>query len=218
MIFDTPEMQKLRNKFKHVPDFDAPEIVLLDKSQHLIGEHEYLEKIIQSVPEYTQKKWKNNLLSEDIENHMGTWFEMMLFGWLQDQDGFAVQPEIEDGSPDIMLDIGNERIFVEAKTILTEEADREKNRRIAAVFSILKTIALPFGLSKEILHKSISGTLVFKAKNDDNLNRRVLDARYIQNPFAKIWVDPFLFPVKSSYTVFKFAMGWRTNHKIRGNL
>src|SRR5688572_33198080 len=93
MIFDTPGMQKLRVKFKHVPDFDASEIVLLDKSQHLIGEHEYLKKIIQSVPEYTQKKWKNNLLSEDIENHMGTWFEMMLFGWLQDQDGFARSEE-----------------------------------------------------------------------------------------------------------------------------
>lgn len=354
MIFDTPEMQRLRDKFKNVPDFDAPEIVLLDRNQHLLGERDYLEEIIRSVPEYTQKKWINNLLSNDIENHMGTWFEMTLFGWMQDKDGFTVQPEIEDGSPDITLDVGNERIFIEAKTILTDEADREKNRRIAAVFSALKTIALPFSLSieqlslksrvdasllslkvkewlvsnpnqkfifedshqniivftamrvpefdhvvasgpaygvfvnpevlkkpikkkahqhkqfrnsgypyiialnldpflqsaeevveawlgkeqwtidvnknqviekksdqsglhffrKEIIHKSISGTLVFKTRNDDNLKRRVLDARYIQNPFAKIWVDPFLFPVQSSYTVLKFAMGWRTPPKF----
>src|SRR5215211_7172272 len=127
MIFDTPEMQRLRDNFKNVPDFDAPEIVLLDRSQHLPGERVYLEEIIRSVPEYTQKKWVNNLLSNDIENHMGAWFEMMLFGWMQDNDGFTVQPEIEDGSPDITLDVGDERIFIEAKTILTDEADREKN-------------------------------------------------------------------------------------------
>jgi hypothetical protein len=354
MIFDTPEMRRLRDKFKNVPDFDAPEIVLLDRSQHLPAERDYLEEIIRSVPEYTQKKWISNLLSKDIENHMGTWFEMMLFGWMQDIDGFTVQPEIEDGSPDITLNIDSQRIFIEAKTILTDESDREKNRRIAAVFSVLKTIALPFGLSieqlslksrvdasllslkvkewlvsnpeqkfvfedrhqniivftamrvpefdhvvasgpaygvfvnpevlkkpikkktrqhkqfrnsgypyiialyldpflqsaeevveawlgkiqwtidanenqiieqksdqsglhffgSEILHRSVSGTLVFKATNNDKLKRRVLNARYIQNPFAKIWIDPFLFPVESSYTILQFAMGWRIPPKI----
>jgi hypothetical protein len=354
MIFDTPAMQKLRDKFKNVPDFDTPEIVLLDRSQHLLGERAYLEEIMRLVPEYTQKKWVNNLLSIDVENHMGTWFEIMLFGWMQDIGRFTVQPEIEDGSPDITLHAGKDRIFVEAKTILTKEADREKNRRIAAVLSTLKTISLPFGLSIEqlslksqvdasllslkvkewlestpdqkfvfedrhqnivvftamsvpefdhvvasgpaygvfvnpeilkkpikkktkqhrqfrnsgypyiialyldpflqsaeevveawfgkerwivdvnknevitknfdqsglhfygweILHKSVSGTLVFKTKHDDKLKRRVLDARYIQNPFAKIWVDPFLFPVHSSYTIVEFAMSWRTTPKM----
>jgi len=356
MVFDTPEMQRLRNKFKNESDFDAPEIVLLDRSQHLLGEREYLEEIIRSVPEYTQKKWQNNLLSDDIDNHMGTWFEMMLFGWIQDNDGFTAQPEIEDGNPDITLDADDQRIFIEARAILTEESDRERNLRIAAVFSALKTIALPFGLSieqlslrsrvdisllnlkvkewlesnpdqrfvfedgdqniivftamrvpefnhvvasgptygvfvnpevlkkpikkkahqhkqfrnsgypyiialyldpflqsaeevveawlgkiqwtvdanknqvteqksdrsglhffgSEILHRSVSGTLVFKAASDDKLKRRVLNARYIQNPFAKIWVDPFLFPVQSSYTVLEFSMGWRTLPKILG--
>jgi hypothetical protein len=354
MIFDTPEMQRLRDKFRNTPDFDAPDIVLLDRSQHLVGERAYLEVIIRLVPEYTQKKWINTLLSSDFENHMGTWFEMMLFGWMQEIDNIAVQPEIEDGSPDMALDFGGERIFVEAKTILTEEANREKNRRIAAVFATLKTIPLPFSLSieqlslksrvdasflslkvrewlestpdqkfvfedrhqniivftamnvqkfdhvvasgpvygvyvnpeilkkpikkkarqhkrfrnsgypyiialylepflqsaeevveawlgkelwtvdanenevvkkksdqsglhfygREILHKSVSGTLVFKARNDDNLKRRVLEARYIQNPFAKIWVEPFLFPVQSSYTVLEYAMGWRNPPRV----
>jgi len=349
MIFDTPKMQRLRDKFKNVPDFDAPEIVLLDRSEHLLGEREYLEEIFKSVPEYTQKKWINNLLSNDIDNHMGTWFEMMLFGWIQDKDGFTAQPEIEDGNPDITLNADNQLIFIEAKAILTEESDRERNRRLAAVFLALKTISLPFGLSieqlslksrvdvsllnlkvkewletnpdqkfvfedrhhniivftamkvpefdhvvasgfvdgvfvnpevlkkpikkkarqhkqfrnsgypyiialyldpflqsaeevieawlgkiqwtidaneneiieqksdqsglhffgSEILHRSVSGTLVFKAISDDNLKRRVLNAKYIQNPFAKVWVDPYLFPVQSSYTVLEFAMGWR---------
>ena len=67
---------------------------------------------------------------------------------------------------------------------------------------------------REILHKSVSGTLVFKAKNDDNLKRRILEARYIQNPFAKIQVDPFLFPVQSSYTILQLAMGWRRHPKM----
>ncbi len=350
MIFDTLEMHRLRNKFKNVPDYDAPEIVLLDRNEHLLGEREYLEETIGSVPEFTQKKWKNNLLSEEIENHMGTWFEMMIFRWIQDQDGFKVQPETEDSYPDLTLNIDDQRLFIEAKAILIKESDREKNRRIAAVFSALKTISLPFGLSieqlslktrvdvslltlkvkswlestpdqkfvfedkqqniivftamrapefnhvvasgpaygvfvnpdvlkkpikkkarqhkqfrnsgypyiialyldpflqsaeevveawfgkeqwtidinksqviekesdqsglhfygKEILHKSVSGTLVFKSKNNDNFRRRVLEARYIQNPFAKFWVDPFLFPVQSSFTILKFAMGWHT--------
>lgn len=353
MIFDTHKMQRLRDKYKDTPDFDAPEIVVLDRSQHLLGERDYLEEIIRSVPEYTQKKWGNNLLSNDIENHVGAWFEMMLFGWMQDIGQFKVQPEIEDGSPDIILDVGDEHIFVEATAILTERADREKNRWIAGVLTTLKSIALPFGLSieqlslksrvdtsllnlkvtewllsnpeqklvfedrhqniivftatkvpefdhvvasgpaygvfvnpeilkkpikrktqqhkqlrksgypyvialflepflqsaeevveawlgkeqwtvdisenqvvektsdrsglhffgKEILHKSISGTLVTKAKNDNNLMRRVLEVRYIQNPFAKIWIDPFLFPVHSSYTTLKFSMGWQTSPK-----
>jgi hypothetical protein len=354
MIFDTPEMQRLRNKYKNVLDYDVPEIILLDRNQNLSGEREYLEEIISSVPKYTQKKWQSGLLSEIRGHYTGIWFEVMLFGWMSENDGFKTQPEIEDGNPDITLDVDNQRIFIEAKAILTEESDRERNRRIAAVFSALKTISLPFGLSieqlslksrvdvsllslkvkewlesnpdqkfvfedrhqniifftamrvpefghvvasgfvdgvfvnpevlkepikkkarqhkqfrnsgypyiialyldpflqsaeevveawlgkiqwtidanenqvieqksdqsglhffgSEILHRSVSGTLVFKATSDDKLKRRVLNARYIQNPFAKIWIDPFLFPIQSSYTVLQFAMGWRIAPKI----
>lgn len=353
MIFDSFEMQELRNRYRNVSEFDAPEIVLLDRSPYLSGESEYLERIIETVPEYTQKKWKNGLLSEDIGHHMGTWFEMMLFGWLQEKDGFVVQPEIEDGMPDITIEFDGQHMYIEAKAILIEEADRERNRQIAEVLLALKTIALPFGLSiedlsikarvdipllvskvtawlestpdlqfvfedqaqniivftamrvpefdhveasgplygvfinpaslkkpikkkaqqhkairhsgfpyiialyldpflqsaeevieawlgkvqwtidfnknqviekhsdqsglhffgSEILHRSVSGTLVFKADRDEIQKRRILNARYIQNPFARVWVDPFLFPAKSSYIVLSFSMGWRLRLK-----
>lgn len=356
MIFDSPEIQELRDKYRNVSEFDAPEIILLDRSPYLSGEREYLEKLIGSVPEYTQNKWKSGVLSEDVGHHKGTWFEMMLFGWIQEKDGFVVQPEIEDGMPDITIEFDGQQMYVEAKAILIEEADRERNRQIAEVLSALNTIALPFGLSiaelsiksrvnipllvskvtawlesnphqqfvfedqsqniivftamrvpefdhvaasgplygvfinpaslkkpikkkahqhkmirhsgcpyiialyldpflqsaeevveawlgkvqwtidfnkkqvieehsdqsglhffgSEILHRSVSGTLVFKAERDDIQKRRILDARYIQNPFAKVWVDPFLFPVKSSYTVLGFSMGWRSRPKVYG--
>lgn len=66
----------------------------------------------------------------------------------------------------------------------------------------------------DIHHTSVSGTLVFKPSWRRDLKRRVLEAWYIENPFASVTVDPSLFPVQSRYVAVEKSprgihMGWR---------
>ena len=67
----------------------------------------------------------------------------------------------------------------------------------------------------DIRHKSVSGTLVFKAELDYFAKRRYLRAWYIENPYATSPVDPWLFPAESRFLIVgrsqtSFQMGWRS--------
>jgi hypothetical protein len=66
---------------------------------------------------------------------------------------------------------------------------------------------------RRIFHTSVSGTLVFKVQYDKNTNIRELVSWYIENPHAKIKINPDLFPHQGKFVVKKikektFEMGW----------
>lgn len=66
----------------------------------------------------------------------------------------------------------------------------------------------------QILHTSVSGTLVFKAEWNKSLERQELKAWYVENPFARVPVDPAIFPVRSRFVVVSrdaqgVRMDWR---------
>jgi len=68
-------------------------------------------------------------------------------------------------------------------------------------------------LGSRVLHTTVSGTLVFKYEWDKKEKRRCLIASYIQNPFAKVYINPKIFPVGARYVVKErglkgFRMGW----------
>lgn len=66
----------------------------------------------------------------------------------------------------------------------------------------------------EILHKSVSGTIVFEPRWEENRQRRFLQAHYIQNPYSNVRLSPDLFPAKSKFIVINqddsgISMGWQ---------
>lgn len=66
---------------------------------------------------------------------------------------------------------------------------------------------------QEILHKSVTGILVFKAEYDGGRKSRYLHPWYIQNPYATTMIDPNIFPVDSRFMVVgqnneMFEMKW----------
>jgi hypothetical protein len=70
-------------------------------------------------------------------------------------------------------------------------------------------------LGAEVRHTSVSGTLVFQVLWDKHQKRRKLEAYYIQNPYAKVKVNPTIFPVQAKYVAVQEdtagnTMGWRT--------
>lgn len=53
----------------------------------------------------------------------------------------------------------------------------------------------------EVRHTTVSGTLTFRPIRNVKDNHNDLQAWYIENPYAKVPLDPALFPVVSSYVV-----------------
>jgi hypothetical protein len=65
----------------------------------------------------------------------------------------------------------------------------------------------------EIRHKSVTGTLIFKAEYDKVGKSRFLQSWYVQNPYATVAINPTLFPVESRFVVVGqdekfFEMKW----------
>lgn len=104
MIFDSPSMLVLRNKYAHAPDYRVPKIVFLDRSDELAQERAYLEHIVASVRVAKQSDWIGRLLSEDHAQFMGAWFEMMLWRWLQERGDVEVEPQIDGAYPDFAFE------------------------------------------------------------------------------------------------------------------
>jgi hypothetical protein len=69
---------------------------------------------------------------------------------------------------------------------------------------------------KQISHRTVSGTLVMKIKQTPNFRGRLLEGRYIENPYAKVKVDASIFPVEASFVVSEqdakgYKMTWKHN-------
>lgn len=65
-----------------------------------------------------------------------------------------------------------------------------------------------------VLHRSVSGTLIFKSHYDEEKQRRELVAWYVQNPYARRAVDPDIFPLQSMLVAVEgsdgsYRMQWR---------
>jgi hypothetical protein len=69
---------------------------------------------------------------------------------------------------------------------------------------------------KEVSHRTVSGTLVFKAQGGVDFRGRRLQGLYIENPFANVKVNASILPVEASYLVTGqnpagYIMGWVKN-------
>jgi hypothetical protein len=77
-----------------------------------------------------------------------------------------------------------------------------------------------YAFGGEVRHTTVSGTLAFRTIRNMQYNRADLQAWYIENPYAKVRMDPTLFPVVRSYVVLErtdryFTMGWRHETQLK---
>jgi len=171
MLFDSVEMRSIRQKFENVALLNTPEVIKLDRLQELRGEREYLEFLIQTTPENIQRKWLGDFISTNNGQHLGAWFEMMLYGWLRSIGEVDIEPKVEGDLPDFSLYIEQQKIYIEAKAIL--EPNKEKEERELA-------LGLP-SLLAEIDRKYFISVLV------DRLNNNFSDADFLIQTIN--WLD-----------------------------
>lgn len=127
MLFDSARIDKLRTKYSGMSRFFVPELIKLDSYPWLCSERKYLESLIESVDEKIQKKWKGDFISKRNNQHLGAWFEIMLYGWLKEIGEVEIEPNFEGEIPDFCLKLGNENIFIEARAIIKSDEDRKKD-------------------------------------------------------------------------------------------
>jgi len=164
MIFDTPKMQAMRDKYCEIPNFQVPGIVALDREEELVKERAYLESLIASVKPAKQKEWLGRLLDESWSQYIGAWFEMMLYGWLQKVGEVEIEPEVEGDLPDFMLKLADQTIVVEAKVKTKPELEQFKDDFINTV----REIKLPFAIYTQVMEfntKLDIGFLIAKVSN-----------------------------------------------------
>jgi len=352
MVFDNIKMVSLREKYEGKKNFEVPKIVLLDRYDGYLGERNIIEKLVSDISTEQLPRWMGNFLDEQDNRHIGAWFEIMLFGWLQQHFHVRFEPIIEGSNPDYAIEIGSKLIIIEATAHGLSLEQRAKKKVSANIYSVLESIKKPYfvqmrvsqyGLTinkksftqfinqwldspeppplhfqddlgnifefvaeykpnqkniivgciegywvnheelkqplrkkakqhrsirkagypyiiamflessilsgdevvsawlglpsvtydfetdqiseekfdhsgihyqgNEILHKSVSGTLVFKAEYDENTKSRYLKCWYVENPYALVKIDASLFPVESQFIVVErndanFKMNW----------
>lgn len=152
MIFDSPQMATLREKYRKMPNYDVPEIVFLDRYEGYSGERELLEELVAGVSEQKQRDWLGRLVNENPSQHIGVWFEIMLFGWLREQFAVQVEPEILGNYPDFVLEIQEKQLAIESRAFLIPPDERERRSKFNRIFSSLGSIEKGFSLNLKIKH------------------------------------------------------------------
>jgi hypothetical protein len=153
MIFDDDRMRALRRKYADKPDYQVPKIVGLDRIDEFAGERAYLETLIRQFPDPKRTDLLGKLLQDNEGQHIGAWFELMLFGWLKEnQKGWVLaEPNIEGDAPDFALITGSTRIAIEARAYLVAEDQRAHRKREYAVLDALGSIQRPYAVMVEEL-------------------------------------------------------------------
>lgn len=149
MIFDIEQAQELCARYADQPDFRVPQSVLLTRSEKLAGERAYLEGLVQSVSDSVRKGWAKRLLSDKHDQHLGAWFEIMLYGWLRQIGEVVAEPQVAGNNPDFLLSVGGKEIVVEAKALPIIDAERERDVRESELCWVLDHINRPFLVSVE---------------------------------------------------------------------
>ena len=149
MIFDSPEIQQLREKYSGQPDYLLPDILHLDRLDDYAAERETLERIIQSANPEQQRIWLSRLFDKTHTNYLGAWFEIMLYDWLRKIGRVTIELDDGEGRPDFLLETKNQQILIEATAISENKDWRDQDRKDAAVYWTLQQIQMPYGINIE---------------------------------------------------------------------
>lgn len=144
MIFDSPQIIALREKYRELPNYEVPEVVFLDRHDDYKGERLLLEDLLEKVSANKQKDWIGRFVNKDAQQHIGAWFEIMLYGWLLEHFDVLVEPEILGNFPDFVLNILNQQLVIEARAFLVPPEERKRRQKINRIFSSLGSIQKSF--------------------------------------------------------------------------
>lgn len=175
MIFDSPQMEKLRKKYAKEPNYAVPSVILLERHSDFAGERRYLEDLAKTVPSAKRTGLLRSIIQQDEASHQAAWFELMLYGWLKEAGlGLVeIEPAVEGHVPDFLLHTNSQEIVIEAKVHLIEEGQREHNKKVDQVIWAIRELQRPFMVNIESLevghHIDISE---LKSKVDDWLEFR----------------------------------------------
>jgi hypothetical protein len=153
MIFDSEQAKRLAKRYDREPDYCVPQSVFMVRSEALEGERQIIERIVASAPDRKHKDWKSRLLSKDDSQHLGAWFEVRLFEWLQDHGSVEVEPQVvSQESPDFLLTSEHAQVSVEARAATRSQHERERWCVEATVRAILESIERPFSIHVSLRH------------------------------------------------------------------
>ena len=142
MIFDSERMQSLRKRYASIHPCEWPRILWVDQAYPAWKTH--LESLIQTVPPAVQKDWLQRLVHADDDQHMGAWFEMMLYGWLQQVGQVIVQPHQETSQPDFLVKTREGDVFVEAFVLRPPRKWQQSRGWKCRLWEVLEEIPRPF--------------------------------------------------------------------------
>jgi hypothetical protein len=151
MIFDSPQMIELRNKYQDLPNYEVPDVVFLDRFDDYAGERLYLEKLFSIVSTSKQKDWIGRFVNINSQQHIGVWFEIMLYGWLVEHFDVVVEPEILGNYPDFVLNISKQQLAIDARAFLVPPEERERREKINRIMSALGSIQKSFSVNLKIM-------------------------------------------------------------------
>lgn len=149
MIFDSPKIEKLRNRYAKVGVDRKPWIVLLDEMSHFEEERILLERLLEENPAKTCNDLLQKLLSDQQGQQIGAWFQLMLFDWLRQNDIGQVthEPSIEGENPDFLVLSQKGQIVIEAKAIQEQAETILLSQREFQMRQTLSRIKMPYRLS-----------------------------------------------------------------------
>ncbi len=161
MIFDSKQMKDLLKKYRKYDDFEVPGIVYLGRSHNLQGEREYIEGLVANAPieEKKRKDWIERLRCKDERQHLGAWFEIMLYGWLRDIGPVLVSPDFEGTHPDFVLTLDSRQCIIEACAYVRNENERARERLECTVAKYVRQIPVSCIVYYEV-EKASLGTRV----------------------------------------------------------
>ena len=144
MIFDSEQMIQLKLKYEKTAIGFIPEILKFYDNPRLHNEKTILEKYFAKAPKEIQKRWLSTLISDNNGSFIGTWFEIMLFAWLDKFAKVEIEPLILFSKPDFIISAKGKKVIIEAKSILKKPDERKKSSILNYVFKILQSINRKF--------------------------------------------------------------------------
>jgi hypothetical protein len=150
MIFDSPAMNKFLKKYEHLPDYDVPRAVHLARNPYNFAERQHIENLVALASDSPKKQnsWKTDLTGTDDGNFLGSWFEIILFGWLRQHGKVTVSPHTADDDPDFELENANynQPIIVEARARLQTHSDYRVRLAQSCVIHSLEKHPYPYNI------------------------------------------------------------------------
>ena len=172
MVFDSPQMVFLRDKFLGRPDYQVPKVLFLDRQEDLAGERAIIEDLYSTLPETAKREWIGNFVCQEDGLHVGAWFEIMLYDWLRKKLQPIFKPRLFNCDPDFSLLEDGTHIFIEAKAVIETLEEKTHNFINGQILEALHTIKKPIAVGVDVSKQGARlDTSVFKVQISEWLER-----------------------------------------------